>query len=57
MEGERPLATARLRWKDNIKIDLKGISLEDMHLINLAQNIACGNEPWVQKQQGNFFTS
>jgi hypothetical protein len=22
-EGQRPLATCRLRWKDNIKMDLK----------------------------------
>ena len=31
MVGKRPLGTARLRWKDNTKIDLKEISLEDMH--------------------------
>jgi hypothetical protein len=44
LEGRRPLGTARLRWEANTKMDLKEISLEDMHRINLAQDIECDNE-------------
>jgi hypothetical protein len=42
MEAKRPLGTARLRWKENTKMDLQEISLEDMHGINMALIIACG---------------
>jgi hypothetical protein len=37
-EGKRPLRRPRLRWVDNIKIDLREIGWECMHWIALAQN-------------------
>jgi hypothetical protein len=37
-EGKRPLGRSRLRWEDNIKIDLRVIVLEGVEWIHLAQN-------------------
>jgi hypothetical protein len=37
-EGKRPLGRPRLRWKDNIKIDLQEVGCEDMDWIELAQD-------------------
>jgi hypothetical protein len=37
-EGERPLGRPRLRWVDNIKIDLREIGWDGMDWIDLAQD-------------------
>jgi hypothetical protein len=37
-EGKRPLGRPRLRWMDNIKMDLREIGWNGMDWINLAQN-------------------
>jgi hypothetical protein len=37
-EGKRPLGTPRLRWKDNIKLDLRKIWIDGMNWIPLAQD-------------------
>jgi hypothetical protein len=37
-EGRRQLGRPRHRWKDNIKLDLQVVGLEDMELIDLAQD-------------------
>ena len=37
-EGNRPLGRPRRRWEDNIKIDLKEISWEVVHWIDLVQD-------------------
>ena len=36
-EGERPLERPRLRWVDNIKMDLRG-GMGGMHFLHMAQN-------------------
>jgi len=36
-EGKRPLARPRLRWEDNIKMDL--------------QDVGCGNTDWIELAQ------
>jgi 3-oxoacyl-ACP reductase-like protein len=35
-EGKRPLGRPRLRWEDNIKMDLQEVGCEDMDWIYLA---------------------
>jgi hypothetical protein len=37
-EGKRTLGRSKCRWKSNIEMDLKGISLDAMDCIDLAQN-------------------
>jgi hypothetical protein len=37
-EVKRPLARSRLRWEDNIKMDLHELECEDMDWIHLSQN-------------------
>jgi hypothetical protein len=37
-EEKRPLGTPRLKWEDNIKIDLREIEWGGMDWIDLAQN-------------------
>ena len=37
-EGRRPLGRPRLRWEDNIKMDLQEVGCEGMDWIDLAQN-------------------
>jgi hypothetical protein len=37
-EGKRPLGRSRLRWLDNIKMDLRGIGWGIMDLIDMAQD-------------------
>jgi hypothetical protein len=37
-EGKRPLGRSRLRWVDNIKMDLRGIGWGGMDWIDLAQD-------------------
>ena len=37
-EGKRPLGRPKLRWEDNIKMDLQEVRLGDMDWIELAQN-------------------
>jgi hypothetical protein len=37
-EGKRPLIRSRLKWVDNIKIDLREIGWDGMDWIDLAQN-------------------
>jgi hypothetical protein len=37
-EGRRPLGRSRLRWVDNIKMDLREIVWDGMNWIDLAQD-------------------
>jgi len=37
-EGKRPLGRPRLRWEDNIKMDLQEVGWEGMERIELAQD-------------------
>ena len=37
-ELKRPLGRPRLRWEDNIKMDLQGVECGGMDWISLAQN-------------------
>jgi hypothetical protein len=37
-EGKRPLGRPRLRWEDNIKIDLREIGIDGANWIRLAQD-------------------
>ena len=37
-EGKRPLGRLRLRWEDNIKMDLQEVGCEGMDWIDLAQD-------------------
>ena len=37
-EGKRPLGRPRLRWEDNIKMDIQDVGCEDMDWIELAQD-------------------
>jgi hypothetical protein len=39
-EGKRPLRRPRLRWEDNIKMDLKEIGIDGVNWIRLAQDRA-----------------
>jgi len=39
-EGKRPLGRPRLRWKDNIKMDLQEVDCGGMDWIELAQDRA-----------------
>ena len=38
LEGKRPLGRPRLRWEDNIKMDLQEVVCGGMDWIELAQN-------------------
>jgi hypothetical protein len=38
-EGKRPLGRPRCRWVDNIKMDLRGLGLDVMGCIDLAQDM------------------
>jgi hypothetical protein len=37
-EGKRPLRRPRLRWEDNIKVDLQEVGCVDMNWIDLPQD-------------------
>jgi hypothetical protein len=37
-EGKKPLERTRLRWEDNITMDLQGVGFGGMDLIGLAQD-------------------
>jgi len=37
-EGKRPLGKPRLRWKDNIKMDLQEVECEGMDWTQLAED-------------------
>jgi hypothetical protein len=41
-EGKRPLGRPRQIWEDNIKMDLRGVGLEDVKWINLAWDMERG---------------
>ena len=60
-EGKRPLGGHRLRWKDNIKMDLQEVGCGSMDWIELAQDrdrwqgtCECGNEPSTSIKCGEF---
>jgi hypothetical protein len=37
-EGNRPLGRPRIRWEDNIKLDLREIGIDGANWIRLAQD-------------------
>jgi len=37
-KGKKPLGRPRLRWEDNIKMDLQNVGWESINWIHLAQN-------------------
>ena len=37
-EGKRPLGRPRIRWEDNIKMDIQEVGCEGMDWIDLAQD-------------------
>ena len=37
-EGKRPLGRPRLRWEDNVKMDLQGVECGGMDWMDLAQD-------------------
>jgi hypothetical protein len=37
-EGKRPLGKPRRRWEDNINMDLRGIGIDGVNWIRLAQD-------------------
>jgi hypothetical protein len=37
-KGKKPLGRPRRRWKDNIKMDLKGIGIDGANWVRLAQD-------------------
>jgi hypothetical protein len=59
-EGKRPLGRTRLRWEDNIKMDLQVVGCGGMDWIELAQDrqaagtCECGNEPSGSIKCGEF---
>ena len=38
LEGKRPLGKPRLKWEDNIKMDLQEVGLGDLSWFGMAQN-------------------
>jgi len=63
-EGKRPLGRPRLRWEDNIKMDLQEVECVDMDWIEQAQDRDGWRELmnaviniWVPQNAGNFLTS
>jgi hypothetical protein len=46
-EGKKPLGKPRRRWRDNIKIDLLEIGLNDVDWIGLAQDRYRALVNWV----------
>jgi hypothetical protein len=63
-KGKRTLGRPRLRWVDNIKMDVRGIGWDGMDWINLTQSM----DQWrafmnavinlrVPKNAGNFLSS
>jgi len=61
-EGRRPLVRPRLRWEDNIKMDLQEVGCGVMHWIELAEDrdrlhyriCECGNKAWGSIKRGEF---
>jgi hypothetical protein len=63
-EGKSPLGSPRLRWEDNIKIDLQGVGCGGMDWIELAQDrdrwgalVNAVMNLWVLQNARNFLTS
>jgi hypothetical protein len=38
-EGKRPLGRSRLRWEDNIKLDLREMGIDGSNWIQMAQDM------------------
>jgi hypothetical protein len=59
-EGKRPLGRPRLRWEDNIKMNLQEVGCRIMDWIDLAEDrqvagtCECGNEPSDSIKWGEF---
>jgi hypothetical protein len=60
-ERKRPLGRPRLRWVDNIRMDLQEVQCGYMDWIRLAQDrdrwwtlVECGNEPSGSVKCGEF---
>ena len=63
-EGKRPLGRPRLRWEDNIMMDLQEVGFGGMDWIKLAQDrdrwwtlVNAVMNLWVPENVGNLFTS
>jgi hypothetical protein len=63
-DGKIPLGRPRLRWEDNIKMDLQEVGGSCGDWMELAQDRdrwralhKCNDEPSVSKYAGNFLTS
>jgi hypothetical protein len=64
LEGRRPLGRPRLRWEDNIKMDLQEVGWGDMDWIDIAQDrdrwralVSAVMNLRVPQNAGNFLTS
>ena len=62
--GKKLLGTPKLRWEDNITMDLQEVGCGDMDWINLAHNkdrwqalVNAVINLWIPKKMGNFLTS
>jgi len=53
-EGRRPLGRPRLRWVDNIRMDLQEVGCGYMDWIRMADACECGNEPSGSMICGEF---
>jgi len=60
-EGNRPLVRPKLRWEDNIKMDLQKVGCSGVDWIELTQDrdrwralVKCGNEPAGSIKCGEF---
>jgi hypothetical protein len=63
-EGRKPLGRPRLRWENNIKMDIRKIGFGDVNWIHLAQDrdrrralVNTVMNLRVPKNAGNFLTS
>ena len=59
-EGKRPLGRPRLKWEDNIKMNLQEVGYGGMDWVDVAQDrqvagiCECGNEPSGSKKCVNY---
>jgi hypothetical protein len=51
LEVKTPLGRPRLRWEDNIKLDLQEVRCGAVDWINLVQDKGCGGMDWINLAQ------